>query len=144
MAACSSLQLHESRLLPTLHQVCPECALCHAQARQRAELSATDAEDKLKAYMWSVEPRSGEGAQTEGAHAKAMADLDASLMQRLDEDRATNHKLLQSLQAAQVIAAIIISTPALLAGPAPCQVYHSILMYIHEHHQSLTAHTALE
>ena len=33
-----------------------------------------------------------------------MADLDASLMQRLDEDSATNHKLLESLKAAQVTA----------------------------------------
>ena len=31
-----------------------------------------------------------------------MADLDASLMQRLDEDSATNHKLMESLKATQV------------------------------------------
>lgn len=75
-----------------------------AQARQRAELNATDAEDKLKAYVWAADPRNGEGAQGEGQQAKAMADLDASLMQRLDEDSATNHRLLDSLRAAQVWA----------------------------------------
>ena len=76
-----------------------------AQARQRAELSATDAEDKLKAQVRSAKPGSGEGVQAPGAQgdqAKAMADLDASLMQRLDEDSATNHKLLESLRATQV------------------------------------------
>lgn len=76
-----------------------------AQARQRAELSATDAEDKLKAQERSAKPCSGEGVQAPGAaadQAKAMADLDASLMQRLDEDSATNHKLLESLRATQV------------------------------------------
>ena len=73
-----------------------------AQARQRAELNATDAEEKLKAYVWAADPRNGEGAQGEGQQAKAMADLDASLMQRLDEDSATNHRLFDSLRAAQV------------------------------------------
>ena len=72
------------------------------QARQRAELNATDAEDKLKAYVWAADPRNGEGAPGEGEQAKAMADLDASLMQRLDEDSATSHRLLDSLRAAQV------------------------------------------
>ncbi len=72
------------------------------QARQRAELNATDAEDKLKAYVWAADPRNGEGAPGEGEQAKAMADLDASLMQRLDEDSATNHRLLDSLRAVQV------------------------------------------
>ena len=72
------------------------------QARQRAELNATDAEDKLKAYVWAADPRNGEGVPGEGEQAKAMADLDASLMQRLDEDSATNHRLLDSLRAAQV------------------------------------------
>lgn len=75
-----------------------------AQARQRAELNATDAEDKLKAYVWAADPRNGEGAQGEGQQAKAMADLDATLMQRLDEDSATNHRLLDSLSAARVRA----------------------------------------
>ncbi|KAL0031206.1 hypothetical protein WJX77_009499 [Trebouxia sp. C0004] len=70
-------------------------------ARQRAELNATDAEDKLKAYVWAADPRNGEGVPGEGEQAKAMADLDASLMQRLDEDSATNHRLLDSLKAAQ-------------------------------------------
>ena len=76
------------------------------QARQRAELNATDAEDKLKAYLWAAEPQKGEGvsegAKAEGQQAKAMADLDASLMQRLEEDSATNHKLLNTLKDAQV------------------------------------------
>ncbi|KAL3159508.1 hypothetical protein ABBQ38_009926 [Trebouxia sp. C0009 RCD-2024] len=73
-------------------------------ARQRAELSASDAEDKLKANVRSARRRSSEGVQAGGAQgdqAKAMADLDASLMQRLDEDSATNHKLLESLRATQ-------------------------------------------
>ena len=82
------------------------------QARQRAELSATDAEDKLKAYVWSVDPRNGDGSQAEGARAKAMADLDASLMQRLDEDSATNHKLLETLKVAQVTATL--ASPSIL------------------------------
>ena len=73
------------------------------QARQKAELSATDAEDKLMAYVSS---RSGEGRRgskgDQQDQAKAMADLDASLMQRLDEDSATNHKLMESLKATQV------------------------------------------
>ena len=72
------------------------------QARQRAELNATDAEDKLQAYVWAADPRNGEGGPGEGEQAKAMADLDTSLMQRLDEDSATNHRLLDSLKAAQV------------------------------------------
>ena len=76
------------------------------QARQKAELSATDAEDKLKAFVSSAKSRSGEGRrESKGGQedqAKAMADLDASLMQRLDEDSATNHKLMESLKATQV------------------------------------------
>lgn len=55
--------------------------------------------------MRSTRRRSVEGVQAGGAQgdqAKAMADLDASLMQRLDEDSATNHKLLESLRATQV------------------------------------------
>ncbi len=83
------------------------------QARQRAELNATDAEDKLKAYVWAADPRNGEGAEGEGQQAKAMADLDASLMQRLDEDSTTNHRLLDSLKAAQVM-------PVLLHLLSPC------------------------
>lgn len=76
------------------------------QARQRAELSATESEDKLKVLVSSAEARGGEGRRgSRGAQeeqAKAMADLDASLMQRLDEDSATNHKLMESLKATQV------------------------------------------
>lgn len=88
------------------------------QARQQAELSATTAEDKLKAHASSVQSRNGEagraskgdhargyqakGDQANGDQAKAMADLDASLMQRLDEDCATNHRLMESLKATQV------------------------------------------
>ena len=76
--------------------------LCAVQARQRAELNATDAEDKLKAYLWAAEPGNGEAAKGEGQQAKAIADVDASLMQRLDEDSAANRKLLHSLKEAQV------------------------------------------
>lgn len=85
---------------PITHVSCTCVSLL--QARQRAELNATDAEDKLKAYVWAADPRSEEGARGEGQQAKAMADLDASLMQRLEEDSATNHRLLDSLKQAQV------------------------------------------
>ncbi len=88
--------------LPLACNEAADTCLLMRQARQRAELNATDAEDKLKAYVWAADPRNGEGAPGEGGHAKAMADLDASLMQRLDEDSATNHRLLDSLTAAQV------------------------------------------
>ena len=80
------------------------------QARQKAEVSSTDAEDKLKAFVSSAAPRSGEGRRgSKGGQedqAKAMADLDSSLMQRLDEDSATSHKLMESLKATQVGACV--------------------------------------
>lgn len=89
---------------------CTHCVTATLQARQKAEVSTTDAEDKLKAFVSSAAPRSGEARRgSKGGQedqAKAMADLDASLMQRLDEDSATNHKLMESLKATQVAACI--------------------------------------
>ena len=89
-----------SKLVPELYT--SPCHCNNVQARQRAELSATDAADKLKAYASSEHSRTRDGGPP-GVHDKAMADLDASLMQRLEQDDATNTKLLEALKTAQVI-----------------------------------------
>lgn len=68
------------------------------QARQRAELNATDADSKLKALIWTND----HSTSSDKKHSQAVADMDASLMQRLEQDSSNNQRLSEALQAAQV------------------------------------------
>lgn len=68
------------------------------QARQRAELSATDADSKLKALMWANDHSSS----SDKKRSQALADVDASLMQRLEQDSSDTQRLSAALKSAQV------------------------------------------
>lgn len=62
-------------------------------ARQRAEISASDAVQKLQEAGWSA-AREGEGS--------IAASVDAELMKRLEEERARSTSLLTMLNSTQV------------------------------------------
>lgn len=68
------------------------------QARQRAELNATDADSKLKALIWANDHSSS----SDKKHSQALADVDASLMQRLEQDSSDTQRLSAALKSAQV------------------------------------------
>ena len=69
------------------------------QARQRAELNATEADSKLKAVIWANDSSTSSSDKKQN---QTLADVDASLMQRLDQESSNNHRLLEAIKAAQV------------------------------------------